>query len=99
MLEFHLPRWTFYFRPNDPRDRRLPKELVREALCLANNRQQLGKRPSYAKNRQNTVRSRGGTFRFDAQLENMEKRLRDGYKKDLETILGKIESTVQNVTK
>lgn len=27
--------WSYYFRPNDPRDKRLPKELKQSALRLA----------------------------------------------------------------
>ena len=81
-------RWTFYFRPNDPRDRRLPKEIIREALCLANNRQQFAKRPSYnTKGKRNTVRIQSGNARLETQLENMERRLREASRKDIEAIL------------
>lgn len=30
-----MSSWSYYFRPNDPRDKRLPKELKKNALRLA----------------------------------------------------------------
>ena len=91
-----LCSWSFYFRPNDPRDQRLPKELKQAALRLAaaNHAAKHAAKHLHAAADGRSVKEHGGGL--DAGFRKLDKRI-DRLQQQIDSLMQSMNESSTNM--
>ena len=91
-----LSSWSFYFRPNDPRDQRLPKELKQAALRLAgaNHAAKHAAKHLHATSEGRSVKEHGGGL--DAGFRKLDKRI-DRLQQQIDSLMQSMNENSTNI--